>query len=572
MKDEFVEPMNCNEVRQFLPFFVLGGKGMSLDERAAMEEHLQFCRRCAKECMETKAIIGLIQDNLDYLIESRVFSMPDPQDIAKEPATEESCRQLLEKLERTEARKTHNKRVRQAKKILRISSRIAACLVIGISVFFGLLVYIKPKIAPEPISHQVALSPKPSAKIELVSENGSILIPTNKQIASADELMTLVINGKHRMVMNINTVFAIEPKVENSNVGCLVKLYSGQIYTHVEHDGNSFIVDTAHGKAVITGTTFDIKATEDSTTLVVSEGTVQFESEKGVVNVAAGQKSKIIGRSAPSIPVSCNTAELTAWATGYEPGPVLAQAESDTDPWYLPLLPENKPIILEEIDYDHWVEQKQDWFKQEFPWIFELKEALAKEGIKVDYPELLIKSGDVWQFACLQTVPTRFSAPTFNSLLRLANNYGFDKQWLLENVPAAKSTLEKPVLSDNSFTGLKAFERWLKYLDETEELAPPTSIYSYHASKYFAETRSLVWFAVRDGKYDLIDKKRAEILVLLQEEVTVACMCQNEALYTSDKHKPSCCNRCQEPIDSVVGYIETMKALEERIAEYEIAK
>lgn len=37
----------------------------------------------------------------------------------------------------------------------------------------------------------------------------------------------------------------------------------------------------------------------------------------------------IVGQSAPSIPSSCNTAELTAWATGYEPGLAFAQAESD---------------------------------------------------------------------------------------------------------------------------------------------------------------------------------------------------------------------------------------------------
>jgi hypothetical protein len=319
---------------------------------------------------------------------------------------------------------------------------------------------------------------------------------------------------------------------------------------------------------VITGTTFDVKVTDESTTLVVSEGTVQFESEKGVVKVTAGQTSEIVGKSAPSIPLSCNTAELTAWATGYKPGPALAQAESNTDSWYLSLPLGKEPIVLEETDYGSWVEQKRDWFKQEFPWIFQLKDSLAKEGLAVDYPELLIQSGDVWQFVCLEGGPARFSFIDPNTLLKTAFNYGFDKQWLLENVPATKSASEKTILSENSFTGLKAFERWLEYLDETNELTPPAQIYSYHACKYLAETRSLIWFAVRDGRYDLTKEEYIEILALLQEEVTAAYKCHNEVLYPEEEPKSSCDDICQEPVDSVVAYIETMKLVEEKTRQF----
>ena len=231
-----------------------------------------------------------------------------------------------------------------------------------------------------------------------------------------------------------------------------------------------------------------------------------------------------------------------------------------------------EPFVLEETEYDKWVELRRDWFRQEFPWIFQLKEALAKEGIEVDYPELLIKGGDVWQFVCLDVSPARFSVIEPTSLLKIASDYGFDKQWLLENVPAAKSALETPVLPDNSFTGLKAFERWLNYLDETNGLKPPITIYSFHASKYLAETRSSFCLAAKDSKYDLTGEKRKEALPLLQEEVTVACNRQNNASYPKEEPQPPCDDICQEPVDSVVGYIETMEAIEERIVEYEIRK
>jgi len=143
---------------------------------------------------------------------------------------------------------------------------------------------------------------------------------------------------------------------------------------------------------------------------------------------------------------------------------------------------------------------------------------------------------------------------------------------LLENVPAAKSALEKPVLSENNFTGLKAFELWLEYLDETKGLTPPTPIYSYHVSKYLSETRSLIWFAVNDGQYDLTDEERAEVLALLQTEVTAARDCQNEVLYPQEKTKLSCDDIYQEPMDSVVGHIKTMKDIEGKVTEYEINK
>ena len=143
----------------------------------------------------------------------------------------------------------------------------------------------------------------------------------------------------------------------------------------------------------------------------------------------------------------------------------------------------------------------------------------------------------------------------------------------MENVPAAKSAPETPISSDNSFIDLRAFERWLEYLDKKEELEALTSIYSYQAGKYLAETRSLIWFAVRDGKYDLTDKARTEVLALLQKEVTASCKCQNEVLYPQQEQELSCDeDKCQKSVGVIVEKIETMKALEERIAEYEIVK
>lgn len=47
---------------------------------------------------------------------------------------------------------------------------------------------------------------------------------------------------------------------------------------------------------------------------------------------------------------------------------------------------------------------------------------------------------------------------------------------------------------------------------------------------------------------------------------------QNELLYPEGEPKPFCDDRCQELGDSVAGYIKTIKAVEERITEYEMCK
>lgn len=566
---ESVEPMNCKEVRLFIPLFVLGGQEMTLDEWFAIDDHIQSCPRCAKEYEDTRFTIELIEHQRTDLINKGILSEPAKEDATRELTDEENLQEIWDRVKRSEARRRHNRNVKLAKHFLKASAAISACLVIGVFVWMAFSVHSKPKSTPKGIIQQVAHTPKPSVKIELVSKDGNILIPANQQISSTDELKTLVINGKHRLMMNSNTVLAVVPLVGKSDVGCLVKLASGRIYTHVEHDGNPFIVDTAHGQAVITGTTFDVKVTDDSTTLIVSEGTVQFESQGAVVDVTVGQTSKIVGQSAPSIPLACNTAELTAWTTGYRPEPALTQAESNDGQWHLSLSLRKEPIVLEETDYESWVEQKQDWFKQEFPWIFQLKEALAKEGIEADYPELLIKTGDVWQFVCLEESPARFSVIEVNILLKVASYYGFDKQWLLENVSAAKSVLGKPELPENSFAGPKAFERWLNYLDETKGSEPPTPIYSFHASKYLENTRSLIWFAVKDGQYDLADDEHAKVLVLLQEEVTAACKCQNEVLSPQDVIKSSCDKKeYQQLINDEIELISAIYECEKALFEY----
>jgi len=462
MNDSIDKQMTCYQAQRLVDLYIASDPSLSADKRNAFKTHLRNCQECEKKYRKAKWIVGLVKESWPYDEENQAFLKRLSHPEQREQVIDECWEDLKRRIpELGRSGKTSEKQ-RVYLPLVRRVSAAAACLAIGVFAWMVFSSYSKPKIVPEPVTKQIAPAPKPSVRIELISKNGIVPILANQQIASNNELKTLIINGKHRLMMNTDTILTVKPLVKNSNLGCLVKLASGQVYTHVKHDGNPFVVDTAYGEAVITGTTFDIKATEDSTALVVSEGTVQFKSGNGVVNVAAAQKSEIVGQLAPTKPISCNVAELTAWATGYKPEPALVQAGSNTDisevltPWPN----DKKPADLDEVDYNNWVKQKRDWFRLQFPQIFQLQHALNEEGIEVEYSELLIAGGDIWQFAYIKGRPDRFSALSFDSLLKTASNYGFDKQWLLKNATAAKYALEKPVFLKNSLTVLNAFGQW----------------------------------------------------------------------------------------------------------------
>jgi ferric-dicitrate binding protein FerR (iron transport regulator) len=548
LKNSSLEPMGCREVGSYLPLFVLGGRGMTMDECRAVKNHLQSCSRCANVYKENSFVVNLLQSQKDCFIEKGVLSRIDPEVDDIEPTIEESFKELQDKLQRTKARIRRNKRNRRLKVVLKSSTAVAACLVIGVLTWMVFQNYSTPQVFPQDtISRQVAMVLKPDVKVELVIPSGNIVIGANQKIAADKELKTLLINDKHQMIMNSGTSLSIEPLITNSQLGCLVRLKKGEIYTHVEHDGNPFIVQTNNGKAVITGTTFNIKADNQEMELVVTEGTIKFENKNGSVNVKAGQKSMLTANAKPQLPVRCDTELLTAWATGYEPNAELAVAkalisnESDLE-WPWPV--EREQIVLNEIDYDCWAKEKQDWFISEFPWIFQLQNALVKEGIEIDYLKLLIQSGDIWQFSYAKIQPSHFSALSSNSLLKAVSNYGLDKQWLLNNVTATKYVLEKPILSQNVPNVIKAFEEWYRIFENLKQSSNGVDYdileHLFRASVYLANTRSLIWFAVKDGNYILTDKERSEILILLQQQVNAAIACQENVLYQPSKEKQLC--------------------------------
>jgi len=551
--------MRCKKAQILSIAHILGDTEFTPEQYQEMEAHLAICSVCAEEYKGTKETIEFIQENKALF--AQAFAKVDAEEAMKKNVLKESWRRLF-------AEKSG------IPNILLRTGAVAACFIIGVLTWMVFSNHFKPNVLPSNSSWRqfVSASDKSFVKIELVKPAGNIDIKPNQKIIADNELKTLLINGKHKMVMNIGTNLSIEPLTINSNLGCLVKLDSGEIYTHVEHDGNPFIVQTASGKAIITGTTFNIKAKDNNTTLIVTKGCVQLQSEKGEVSVGAGQLSEIVDSAVPTKPATCDVENLTAWATGHKSNITSSQivTNNNDNSWQPPLSSlRPEPIELNKTDYKSWVDEKREWFGKNFPWIFELKDALTKEGIEVDYPELLIQTDDIWQFMCLEKFPARFSNPDFDSLLKVALFYGFDKEWLLKNVPSAKVALARKSCQQDTITDLKAFEQLLKYAEGKEEM--PYGFYIADACKYIAETRSLIWFAINTGKLNLTNTQRTEVSDLLQQEIAAACDCQNEIFYPSDEFKNLYCNKGQGN-EKIIEYIKTIQTIETRIPEYEIHK
>lgn len=567
--------MECKEAQIISIGHIMGDLEFSFEQYQELEAHLASCQVCAEEYESSKWAIKYIEEHKAEFAEA--LRTPEEKKAAEQEEIERSWKRMEAELDKLEAQERKEKQAKIRRVFVRVSA-VAACLVIGILTWITFSIHSTPKIAPKLTPQQITSAPKPSVRIELVSKNGNILVPANQQIVSADKLKTLLINGKHRMVLNSDTALSIDPLLNNERAGWMVKLTSGEIFAHVEHDGNPFVVSTAHGKAIITGTTFDVKVTDTITTLVVSEGTVQFEFEKSLVQVKTGQISKIVANSAPTKPISCNTAELTAWATGYEIKTALAKIKSFSEGYDLTDLwlgANSGPIDLEAIDYDDWVEEKRDWFEREFPWIFQLQDALKKERIEVDYPELLIHSGDVWQFVYPESTSMRIPALNLESLLKAASQYGFNEGWLLENTSATKFVIDNPVFAEGRFTGLKAFNKWVSCFEQarisSKELDSRMLLYSLHASVYLANTRTLAWLSMAKGKHVFKAEDETAILALLQNQVNTANNLTKETIKLFRTAQGQPCDKHWESLERLIENINEITGVEKRrITEYEV--
>jgi len=556
--------MDCKQAEILMMPHLMGHPEPGSNQYAQFEAHLVSCPACAEEYQETRETIAFINAHkADFARALEAIESKTDQ----QTTVEQGWRAIEAKLDYIEAQRQKRKWA----PIRRVAA-VAACIMVAATLF---LTFSKSPRAPISTPAQVASD----FSIELLYNSGPISVAAGQQVKTAPgQLQTLIINHRHRVTMNANTTLRVYPYSQAARPGCRINLASGQILAHVQSDTGPFLVATAHGKAIITGTVFDIKAGSTATTLVVSRGQVNFQSPKGIVDVSAGLVSRIVGDAAPTEPVSCNAAELTAWATRHDLGTALAKIQPNPDTYKLSeLWPAaiSGPINLERINYQVWLKDKRDWFEKEFPWIFELQGALGEQGIELDYPRLLIESGDLRQFAYPAASPTRIPSLDPNSLLKTAAGHGLNKEWLLRNVDGASGAENAPT-AKNRFTGLAAFQEWAdnlnRALNSTQEPDPAILLYSLHAATYLANTRTLLWFEVKGDRVPVAPHDKDHLLALLDTQVEAAnSLAGNiiQLLWTS-QDRP--CEGYSEFSGNVTNDITAIITAENEILQYDQTK
>lgn len=551
--------MDCQEAQSWMISHIMGDIDTKSYQKHALEEHLRTCSVCSEEYQEFKETIGFIEINKAEF--AAAIESCERKEALKKEQNKEVCISIDSKLDENDI---EHKRTNIFKLLLRPALAAAACFGILISISFVLL---NKNNNVNSTPAQISFN-SPSIKIETIVNGIAHVISANQEISTGSgQLATLVINSKHRMILNENTSVSICPLASESNIGCVVNLTSGRIYTHVEHDGNPFVIETNNGQAIITGTTFDIEANKSNMKLIVTEGSVNFKSPQGSVNVSSGHFSEISSKSMPTQPGLCDAKHLTAWATGYELKSALEKIESITDSvdisdlW---LTANSGPIDLDEIHYETWIEQKRDWFEKEFPSIFKLQDILLLEGTLAPYQELLFTSGIVWDFKYSHVTNRQFSFITPDSLMRIASSYDVDKNLLLKNMPSIKE-------QKDMFDGGEAYQKLIGQFElaqkSKESLDSDLLLYSLLASTYLANTRTLIWLYIANESTELTSKDKAELLSLLQSEVNETGKIKEYMIRLFTISKNCSCEEFSVLIDKVIDSLVEIKEIEEKITE-----
>jgi hypothetical protein len=345
-------------------------------------------------------------------------------------------------------------------------------------------------------------------------------------------------------------------------------LDKGEIFTQVEHDGKPFIVETRHARAIITGTTFNVKANSEKMELAVVEGSVRFESVKGVVSVQRGYQSSVALGNRPSEPAHCDVVQVAAWATQQGLNEVVRAGSEMPELTAASMTYRN----LEDINYDKWIMENQPWFEREFPWTITLRASLLKDGIAADTLDLMTKSGALWQFQYPEESRTQLLGKSSVYVAEAAEKCGYDKTCL-----NTRRYLESLSITQTHDTAIKAFERWLSAL---EKFSPDTQVdgelflSSIHASVYLRNTRSLLWFNLRNDRIQLAGEDKQKVMDLLQTQVQLAyeCTMQLKELFFMD-NKLSICKtgQYQENLRLIKEGIGAIKEKENRLGVYEIS-
>ena len=571
--------------------------------------HVHVCSACAKEFNETTRLFDFLQENWTAIKEdsqdpsvSTAAGTPEKQDTQQASSGFANMQEAWADFQRRcpefvgielpsskRAKVLEESELSVHKDTPRIAPEhnlknhwgwltgIAACFIIG-GLMWMRFYTTDSHLRQVPSTQSTISDGGATIRIEQIMPDGtSMALPTSGPITSSGNgLKRLRINGNRHIVLDSHTQFSIEPFENSSLPGCLVNLNAGRIHAQVEPDGKPFEVRFAHGKVVITGTTFDINVQDQSTTLIVSEGSVHFESDMGTaIQVTAGKQSVIGNNGIPSPPAQCQADQLMAWATGEKQSAIADPSSGEefnklVEELPLPVSYPGRPIDLQSLDYDQWIEEKREWFMGQFPWIFEVQNALAKKEIDVNYPDLLIRSGDVWQIVYPHHFYRQIAVVQKDGLSKVANTYQLDSTWVDQIISQAAKNADLPSLQ--IFFDEEALNQWLALARQVERSCDDTvrlnvlCEYSMIKSQYLENTRTLAWLCVQNGTFPAASGQKEALLDLLDQQTTSAYQAGQAAWHLSQTEDPS----TEEQLQGLITLVQAIIDNEQPITDYRL--
>jgi hypothetical protein len=225
------------------------------------------------------------------------------------------------------------------------------------------------------------------------------------------------------------------------------------------------------------------------------------------MDVTAGFASAIVNRLPPTVPAVADSNAATAWAREVALANSMAQVAPAGDDTLLSMVQDSwrEPALqdLDSLNYVTWRDSHQDWFAQQFPWIFKAQAELRKDkAVQADYVEVLMVSGDIWQFHFDSATSVAQAHPKFEpaGIARLARHYGADEQKLLR---AIDSTISLSVYdlrreaSSQAKRYAEALRRWHNSLGDQRKAKPEgygdEVVSSLLASGYLANVRTAAY-------------------------------------------------------------------------------
>ena len=523
----------CHETQLLISAYMKDDPSLTQAQREAFEAHLMACSACREEYDQDKQLIALVKEywrpigeETRNVLEEGGSSVPEQEKAPPRRARPMTVKESWDDLKRrspslTAACRQPEDKNRRSRLLPRIGALAAASILIAVGIG-GLILGSRgdhPPSTPDIAVLQPPIGSPANAFAEVVTPSGRQALPLGKPIEAGSRPQEILLGGKHRVIMSTGTraVFSAgsgqpEDQLVHENVAYDIRLDQGELYVEVV-PGNPVTVKTGNALLAITGTKFDVLASPGRTELVLLEGSVRF-SRLGAADqwteVTAGEVSSVLGRSKPSVPREVDAFAATDWARRLIMSNTLAHMELDDgildsiwSSW-----PQLSPTRLEAIDYESWLRQHRDWFAKEFPWIFEVQKVLRdRHGIEADYVDLLMISGDIWQFHYDPKLPadqplTEIEAPV---VTRIVQHYGLDEKKVLQALDLPDSILAATSSIQDATPGQRyalAVRRWRDAVMAAGPDEPETKgnskLFSLHASQYLAETRTAAYLWVKE--------------------------------------------------------------------------